>query len=133
MIAGSASTGDPGTTGGLSPARRRADFTWALGTGNRYSMPRRGPPVILTGGRSPTASARAPMRRRGSRTRSTGRLRSDSSRDRLEGLFRPPAGSEPCQRHNCGERDPEKGASVHGCDSSLRARYTDGADENKMS
>jgi hypothetical protein len=63
------------------PASRMADLTWALAIGMVYSMPCTDPPVTVTGARhrSPWPVTDAPMRPRGSATRSIGRVRSDSS------------------------------------------------------
>jgi len=64
-----------------SPASRMADFTWALATGGLYSIPCRSPPRTSRGGYRPPPrpSTRAPIRRRGSVTRSIGRRETDSS------------------------------------------------------
>ncbi len=63
------------------PASSTADFTWALAMGGVYSMPTSGPPVTVRGGRqcSPSPLTAAPIRIRGSATRSIGRPRSESS------------------------------------------------------
>ena len=62
------------------PANSRQDLTWALATGSSYSMPLRGAPSIVRGGsRSSRAESEAPIARRGSATRSTGRRRIESS------------------------------------------------------
>ena len=62
-------------------ASSTADLTWALGTGNEYSVPRRAPPLTEIGGRLPwrRPSTRAPMRRKGTATRSMGRRAIDES------------------------------------------------------
>jgi len=64
----------------FSPARRTADFTWALATGNAYSIPfNLALPWMTTGGSPFVVSIFAPIRLSGSATRSMGRVRSDSS------------------------------------------------------
>ncbi len=63
-----------------SPAISTHDFTCALATGSSYSMPvSRLPPTLSGGSRPSRASTAAPIRASGSTTRSTGRLRIDSS------------------------------------------------------
>ena len=62
-----------------SPASRTAVFTCALATGSSYVIPCSRPPSIVSGGRSSVVRTVAPIARSGAATRSTGRLRSDSS------------------------------------------------------
>ena len=81
-----------------SPANRTQPFTWALATGKRYSIPRRPPPSMVSGARSEPSrpDTLAPMRARGSRTRSMGRRRieaSPSSTDRKGSPASSPASS----------------------------------------
>ena len=62
------------------PASSSADFTCALATGMRYSMPcRRRPPPISSGGLPSCVRTSAPISRSGLATRSMGRCMSDSS------------------------------------------------------
>ncbi len=61
-------------------ASKTADFTWALATGIRYSMPRsRCPPPMSTGGVPWCVRTSAPISRSGPATRSIGRFMSDAS------------------------------------------------------
>ena len=81
-----------------SPANRTQPFTWALATGKRYSIPRRPPPSMVSGARPEPSrpDTLAPMRARGSRTRSMGRRRieaSPSSTDRKGSPASSPASS----------------------------------------
>ena len=62
-----------------SPASRTADFTCALGVVMAQCIALSGPPSITRGGFPSDEDVRAPMRRKGSATRSTGRRRSDAS------------------------------------------------------
>ncbi len=86
--AGSSSVVSPSA---WSPASRSADFTWALATGERWWMPRSGPPCIVSGARLSPSRPRmsAPISRRGRITRPIGRLRSDSSPVIIEKKGRP--------------------------------------------
>ena len=62
------------------PAISRQDLTWALATGSSYSMPWSARPSIRIGGKRPSVtSISAPIRRRGSAIRSTGRVRIEAS------------------------------------------------------
>ena len=63
-----------------SAANRIADFTCALATGIRYSMPcRRRPPPMSTGGVPLCVRTSAPIERSGAATRSIGRFMSEAS------------------------------------------------------
>ena len=61
------------------PARRTADFTWALATGSSSVLPWTSPPVTVSGAWPSVVTTSAPMSRSGSATRSIGRVLSDAS------------------------------------------------------
>ena len=68
-----------------SPASSTHDFTWALATGSRYSIPRSGAPADRQRRQRPSRdSTSAPISRSGSATRSTG-----PAADRLVAVERP--------------------------------------------
>ena len=100
-----------------SPARSRADFTWALATGSAYSMPWRVPPEKTSGAVVPAVSewTLAPIRRRGSTMRAIGRERREESPVRTARNGRPARRPEvsrkavallPASRTPCGSRRP---------------------------